>query len=136
MSKTVKVRNVTTSLLGAAAEHYVMCQLLRRGKLAALAPAGMPFADVLVCDEHGNALSAVQVKARTSGADGGWHMSKKHEDLRGGLYQSPKVLTCRQMAHRHDTSSKAQVKTLSGWYYIHTALLILEQNSRLSRSVG
>ena len=21
------------------------------------------------------------------------------------------------MAHRHDTSSKAQVKTLSGWYY-------------------
>lgn len=86
MSKAAKVKSITTSLLGAAAEHYVMCQLLRRGKLAALAPAGMPFADILVSDEHGSALSAVQVKARTHGADGGWHMSEKHESFREGLY--------------------------------------------------
>lgn len=69
------------SLLGAAAEHYVMCQLLRRGKLAALAPIGLPFADIIVSDHLGSALSAVQVKARTFGADGGWHMSVKHEQV-------------------------------------------------------
>ncbi len=86
MSKPEKLATVSTSLLGAAAEHYVMYQLLRRGKLAALAPAGMPFADILVCDDRGSALSAVQVKARTYGADGGWHMSKKHEDFREALY--------------------------------------------------
>ena len=63
-----------------------MCQLLRRGKLAALAPAGMPFADILVSDERGSALSAVQVKARTYGADGGWHMSEKHEMFREDLH--------------------------------------------------
>ena len=45
-----------------------MCQLLRRGKLAALAPAGMPFADILVCDERGSALSAVQVSMASSKA--------------------------------------------------------------------
>ena len=56
---------IGTSLLGAAGEHHVMCQLLRRGKLAALAPAGMPFADILVSDDRGSALSAVQVKSRT-----------------------------------------------------------------------
>ena len=69
------------SLLGAAAEHYVMSQLLRRGKLAALAPIGMPFADIIVSDHIGSALSAVQVKARTKGVDGGWHMSVKHEKV-------------------------------------------------------
>lgn len=77
------------SLLGAAAEHYVMCQLLRRGKLAALAPIGMPFTDIIVSDHLGSALSAVQVKARTYGADGGWHMSVKHEKAK-----EPFVLYC------------------------------------------
>jgi hypothetical protein len=72
---------VTTSLIDAAAEHYVMSHLLRRGKLAALAPIGMPFADIIVSDHVGSALSAVQVKARTHGADGGWHMSVKHEEV-------------------------------------------------------
>lgn len=86
MSKPKKPKLITTSLLGAAAEHYVMSQLLRRGKLAALAPAGMPFADLLVSDERGSALSVVQVKARTHGADGGWHMSKKHEEVQARLY--------------------------------------------------
>lgn len=31
-----------TSLLGAAGEHYIMCELLRRGYIAALAPQGIP----------------------------------------------------------------------------------------------
>lgn len=86
MTKAANDSRVNSSLLGAAAEHYVMSQLLRRGKLAALAPTGMPFADILVCDEHGTALSALQVKARTYGLDGGWHMNRKHEDCREKLH--------------------------------------------------
>jgi hypothetical protein len=64
-----------STLLGAAAEHYVMCQLLRRQMIAALAPAGVPDADIIVSDRLGSALAAVQVKARREiGRDGGWHM--------------------------------------------------------------
>jgi hypothetical protein len=37
-----------STLLGAAGEHYVLCQLLRRGYIAALAPIGVPNADILV----------------------------------------------------------------------------------------
>lgn len=85
MSEPTRAKPVTTSLLGAAAEYCVMCQLLRRGQLAALAPAGMPFADILVCNQQGSALSAIQVKARTYGSDGGWHMKRKHEDWREAL---------------------------------------------------
>ncbi len=71
-----------SSLLGAAAEYYVMCQLLRRQMIAALAPAGVPDADIIVSDRFGSALTAVQVKARRNiGSDGGWHMKKKHESM-------------------------------------------------------
>jgi hypothetical protein len=73
-----------TSLTGAAGEHFVMSQLLRRGLIAALAPTGVPNCDIIVTDEIGDRLSAVQVKTRNnSGADGGWHMGKKHEGLDG-----------------------------------------------------
>jgi hypothetical protein len=34
-----------STLLGAAGEHYVMAELLRRGYVAALAPQGVPNAD-------------------------------------------------------------------------------------------
>jgi hypothetical protein len=72
--------NSTT--LGAAGEHYVMCQLLRRNKIAALAPTGVPDADVIVSDRVGSILAAVQVKARREkGNDGGWHMKAKHEKI-------------------------------------------------------
>jgi hypothetical protein len=71
-----------STTLGAAGEHYVMCQLLRRGFIAALAPAGVPNADVIVTDEIGDRLCAIQVKARVDkGADGGWHMKAKHESI-------------------------------------------------------
>ena len=77
-----KPEPVNSTILGAAAEHYVMCQLLRRGKIAALAPAGVPDADIIVSDRVGSALAAVQVKARRDiGADGGWHMKIKHETM-------------------------------------------------------
>ena len=71
-----------TSLTGAAGEYFVMSELLRRGFIAALAPAGVPNCDIVVTDDIGDRLCAVQVKSRNStGADGGWHMGKKHESL-------------------------------------------------------
>lgn len=71
-----------STVLGAAGEHYVMCQLLRRGLIAALAPVGVPNCDIVVTDDIGDRLCAVQVKTRLDkGSDGGWHMSKKHEAI-------------------------------------------------------
>lgn len=71
-----------STILGAAAEHYVMHQLLRRQMIAALAPAGVPDADIVVSDRLGSALAAIQVKARRDiGSDGGWHMKVKHESI-------------------------------------------------------
>lgn len=71
-----------STIFGAAGEHYVMCQLLRRGLIAALAPTGVPNCDIVVTDEIGDRLSAIQVKTRQDkGADGGWHMSRKHESI-------------------------------------------------------
>ena len=71
-----------TTLTGAAGEHFVMSQLLRRGFIAALAPVGVPNCDIVVTDDIGDRLCAVQVKARNNvGTDGGWHMGKKHEAL-------------------------------------------------------
>ena len=71
-----------TSLTGAAGEHFVMSELLRRGYIAALAPAGVPNCDIVVTNDIGDRLSAIQVKTRNNkGADGGWHMGIKHEGL-------------------------------------------------------
>lgn len=73
-----------TSLTGVAGEHYVLYALLRRGYVAALAPAGVPNADIVVTDIEGSRLCSIQVKTRRGvGADGGWHMSAKHEKMRG-----------------------------------------------------
>jgi hypothetical protein len=59
-----------------------MCQLLRQGYIAALAPVGVPNCDIVVTDDIGDRLCAVQVKTRRDiGSDGGWHMGKKHEGL-------------------------------------------------------
>ena len=73
-----------SSLIGAAGEHYVMSALLRRGYIAALAPTGVPNADIVVTDIGGSRLCSIQVKTRRGvGADGGWHMKAKHEHIRG-----------------------------------------------------
>ena len=73
-----------SSLLGAAGEHYVMSQLLRRGLIAALAPVGVPTADIVITDDAGEHACALQVKTRREiGSDGGWHMKAKHENIRG-----------------------------------------------------
>jgi hypothetical protein len=79
-----------STIIGAAGEHYAMCQLLRRGMIAALAPAGVPNADIVVTDRIGARLCAIQVKARREvGSDGGWHMKPKHEEL-----SSPSLFYC------------------------------------------
>ena len=71
-----------TTLTGAAGEHFVMSELLRRDIIAALAPAGVPNCDIVVTDLSGERLYAVQVKTRRGkGADRGWHMGRKHEAL-------------------------------------------------------
>lgn len=63
-----------------------MSQLLRRGMIAALAPAGVPDADIIVSNRLGSSLAAVQVKARSVGATrGGWVMKAKHEDIQRPL---------------------------------------------------
>jgi hypothetical protein len=73
-----------SSLQGAAGEHYVMSQLLRRGLIAALAPVGVPTTDIVVTDDIGDRACAIQVKTRRElGSDGGWHMKAKHEGIRG-----------------------------------------------------
>jgi hypothetical protein len=73
-----------STLLGAAGEHYVMAELLRRGYIAALAPQGVPNADIVVTDIEGSRLCSIQVKTRRDiGSDGGWHMKAKHEGIRG-----------------------------------------------------
>ena len=79
-----------TSLTGAAGEHFVMSELLRRGMIAALAPAGVPNCDIVVTDDIGERLCAIQVKTRRGkGSDRGWHMGKKHETL-----TSPTLFYC------------------------------------------
>lgn len=79
-----------STVLGAAGEHYVMSLLLRHGFIAALAPVGVPNCDIVVTDDIGDRLCAVQVKTRIDkGSDGGWHMSRKHENISSpGLFYS------------------------------------------------
>lgn len=61
-----------------------MAELLRRGYIAALAPHGVPNADIVVTDIEGTRLCSIQVKTRRDlGSDGGWHMKAKHENVRG-----------------------------------------------------
>lgn len=80
MSETKKV---SSTILGAAGEHYVLAELLRRGVIAAKAPEGAPNMDVVTTDLEGNKLLAIQVKTRRDykGGDKGWHMKAKHERL-------------------------------------------------------
>jgi hypothetical protein len=68
------------TLIGPAGEHYCLAQLLLRGCLATMGPPGIPEVDILVLSPDGiTTVATIQVKTRTQGADGGWHMRKKHE---------------------------------------------------------
>ena len=58
--------------------------------IAALAPTGVPNADIVVTNQIGDRLCAIQVKARRAiGNDGGWHMKPKHEEIK-----SPTLFYC------------------------------------------
>ena len=84
MQEAVIQNTSKTNLLGAAGEHFIMSELLRRGYVAALAPQGVPNTDLVVTDLSGQRLCSIQVKSRQDkGRDGGWHMSKKHESTIG-----------------------------------------------------
>jgi hypothetical protein len=73
-----------STLLGAAGEHYVMAELLRRGHIAALAPQGVPNVDIVVTDLTCSRSCSIQVKTRRDiGSDGGWHLKEKQERIRG-----------------------------------------------------
>jgi hypothetical protein len=74
---------VSSVILGAAGEYYVMAELLRRGLIAAKAPEGVPNFDIVITDIDGQRLAAIQVKTRRDfkKGDKGWHMKAKHQDL-------------------------------------------------------
>lgn len=71
----------STAIIGAAGEHYVLFQLLRRGLKAARPPEGTPDIDLIVFDEERNVIISLQVKTRSRGSDGGFHMNEKHESI-------------------------------------------------------
>jgi hypothetical protein len=70
------------ALVGPAGEHYTLYRLHMLGIMAAQAPRNAPTVDVLIFGDDDSVVAALQVKTRSIGADGGWHMSKKHESMR------------------------------------------------------
>ena len=104
---------VDKALLGAAAEHYVMCHLLRRGYVAGLTSRGAPNSDIVVSNRRGDPLFSVQVKSRSQA--GPWLLSKAHEDGREALflacvdftsdppdvYVIPSTIVAKVIAHAH-----------------------------------
>ena len=72
---------IDSAVVGAAGEHFVLYRLHMQGLVAALAPQGTHDADIVVFSPEMSVGSMVQVKTRTRGRDGGWHMREKHERL-------------------------------------------------------
>lgn len=70
-----------TTLTGAAGEHLVLSRLLSKGIVAAQAPEGVRKVDILVNFLDGGKPCFIQVKARQYGAERGWHMGIKHEEM-------------------------------------------------------
>lgn len=81
MSNEASKQKIPTRLIGAAGEHFVMFQLYRRGLMVGQPPQGVADVDLLVLDENAGIVTNLQVKSRSRGADGGWHMKSKHENL-------------------------------------------------------
>jgi len=79
--KTTNPEKIPTVLVGAAGENYVMFQLYRRGIMVGQPPQGVADVDLLVLDDTANVVKSLQVKTRSKGPDGGWHMKAKHENL-------------------------------------------------------
>jgi hypothetical protein len=67
--------------VGSAGEHYVLYKLHRHGMLSAPAPRGYKAVDLIVLNPDRSVAASLQVKTRTKGRDGGWHMGEKHETI-------------------------------------------------------
>ncbi len=64
-----------------------MAELLRRKKIAPLAPEGVPNVDILVTDLDSCSLYSVQVKAcRNSSSGSGWRLTEKSENIRSDRF--------------------------------------------------
>ena len=70
----------STKIVGAAGQHYVMYELLRRNFVAALTPEGVPGVDILVSDLTGGHLASLQVKT-ASAPRPTWPLGTKSETL-------------------------------------------------------
>lgn len=87
MAGVARVRTpLQRALVGPAGEHYVLFRLYQQGILASLAPPGAPTVDVLVLSPDETVIANLQVKTRTYGTDGGWHMKAKHEQIANARY--------------------------------------------------
>ena len=64
-------KKISSTLIGAAGEHFVMFQLYRRGIMVGQPPQGVANVDLLVLDEDAAVIKNIQVKTRSKGADGG-----------------------------------------------------------------
>lgn len=74
------MRKRSTKIVGAAGEHFVMYELLRRNFVAALTPEGVPSVDILISDLDGGHLASLQVKT-ASAPRTTWPLGRKNEAL-------------------------------------------------------
>jgi len=79
--KDRKNKRSSTGLVGSAGEHFVLYKLHLQGMLSAPAPRGYKTVDIIVLNPDRSVAASLQVKTRTYGRDGGWHMGEKHETL-------------------------------------------------------
>jgi hypothetical protein len=74
-------RAAPQGLVGSAGEHFVLYKLHLQGMLSAPAPRGYKAVDIIVLNPDRSVAASLQVKTRTYGRDGGWHMGEKHETI-------------------------------------------------------
>lgn len=69
------------ALVESAGEYFVLYRLSARGVLATRAARNAPTVDLLAMNPDETVVASLQVKTRTTGKDGGWHMRDKHERI-------------------------------------------------------
>ena len=81
----MKNKKVQSSVVGAAGEHLVLSELLKRGYIAGLAPFNVKDYDIVVLNQDGTNSFPIQVKTTASNKRG-WIMQEKHEKPIKDLY--------------------------------------------------
>jgi len=79
------VEKIQSSVIGAAGEHLVLSELLKRNFVAGLAPFNTKDYDIVVLNKDGTNSFPIQVKT-TSNNKRGWVMQEKHETPIKDLY--------------------------------------------------